>query len=154
MHRAWGRGTRAVVVGAILGAALAGCTADDGGSDARDDAYDYPAVDLSADPAANIERLRVPADVLDAMSTEALVWSVLDFPYVGNALASSQSGGEVAFLAGQCDALAALLRRDDAADAVAAVRADYVDGADVDAGRFGELRTRLLDLVAAEVARG
>ncbi len=147
----WGRGARALVVGALACAALVGCT-DDGGPDARDEAYDYPAVDLADDPAANLERLRVPDGVLDAMSTEALVWSVLDFPYVGDAFASSQTDGEVAFLAERCDALAALLQRDDAAAAVDAVRAEYVDGGDADAGRFGELRTRLLDLIAAEVA--
>lgn len=150
----WDRGAVAAVAAALACAALAGCTADDAAAEARDEAYDYPAVDFADDPATNLERLRVPDDVLDAMSTEALVWSVLDFPYVGNAFASSQTDGEVAFLAGQCDALAALLRRDDAAEAVAAVRAEYVEGGDADAGRFGELRTRLLDLVAAEVAPG
>lgn len=138
---------------------LAACTGDDGGTgrsaaDARDEAYDYPAVDVSDDPAANLELLRVPDDVLDDLSTEALVWSVLDFPYVGNAFASSQANGEVAFLAGQCDALAALLGRDDAAAAVDAVRAEYVEGGSADADEFGELKVRLLDLVAAEVGRG
>lgn len=140
-------------------AALAACTGDDGGTgqsaaDARDEAYDYPAVDVSDDPAANLELLRVPDDVLDDLSSEALVWSVLDFPYVGNAFASSQANGEVAFLAGQCDALAALLGRDDAAAAVDAVRAEYVEGGSADADEFGELKVRLLDLVAAEVGRG
>lgn len=140
-------------------AGLAACTGDDSGTgqsaaDARDEAYDYPAVDVSDDPAANLELLRVPDDVLDDLSTEALVWSVLDFPYVGNAFASSQANGEVAFLAGQCDALAALLARDDAAAAVDAVRAEYVEGGGADADEFGELKVRLLDLVAAEVGRG
>ena len=92
--------------------------------------------------------------MLDELSTEALVWSVLDFPYVGNAFASSQANGEVAFLAGQCDALAALLGRDDAAPAVDAVRTEYVEGGSADADEFGELKARLLDLVAAEVGRG
>lgn len=143
----------------LLCAGLASCTADDGGSapsaaDARDDAYDYPAVDVADDPAASIELLRIPRDALDDMSTEALVWSVLDFPYVGNAFASNRANGEVAFLAGQCDALEELLGRDDGAGAVDAVRGEFVDSGAAASDRFGELKVRLLDLVAAEVARG
>lgn len=145
-----------VVAGALLCVGLASCTADDGGSDpsaadARDDAYDYPAVDLAGDPAANIEQLRIPADALEGMSTAALVWSVLDFPYVGNAFASSQANGEVAFLATQCDALAALLGRGDAASAVDAVREAYADAGSAE--QLDPLKARVLDLVAAEVAQ-
>lgn len=145
-----------VVVGALLCAGLAACTADDGGSaaDARDEAYDYPAVDFADDLRVNLERLGIPDEVLDAMSTEALVWSVLDFPYVGNAFASNQANGEVAFLATQCDALRALLGRADAAAAVDAVRSEYAEGGSADDDESGELKLRLLDLVAAEVTRG
>ena len=158
MHRrTWLDRASALIAGALVCAGLAACSVDDDASaqsaaDAREGAYDYPAVDFAGDPQANLELLRVPDDVLDEMSTQALVWSVLDFPYVGNAFASSQANGEVAFLAGQCDALAALLGRDDAAAAVDAVRAEYVEGGDAGADELGELKTTLLDLIAAEVA--
>lgn len=142
-----------IVAGALVGAGLAACSADDVGSaaDARAEAYDYPVVDLADDPAANIERLQVPDDVLDELSSEALVWSVLDFPYVGNAFAADQLHGEVAFLAGQCNALDTLLGRDDAAAAVDAVRTAIVDG-DAESEQLGEMELRLLDLIADEVA--
>ena len=145
---------RPVLVLVLAAAALAGCS-DDGAAvsaaEARADAYAYTAVDFGGDPQANIELLRIPEEELADLSTPALVWSVLDFPYVGNAFASSQAGGEVAFLAEQCDALDELLERDDAHEAVLAVREEYsANGAAED--EFSIMKLRLLDLMVAEVA--
>lgn len=109
--------------------------------------YTYPDVDFAGDPAANIEMLRIPADELGEMTTEALAWSVVDFPYFGNFLASSQVGGGVDFLRPQCDALDALLERDDAEAAVQAVRAAFAGGEVED--EFGELKVMLLDEILA-----
>lgn len=158
MRRARGRAAGLLAVAAIAVGGLTAC--DDGGSDgggvsaadAREDAFVYPEVDFGEDPLANIERLQVPDEELAGMSTEALAWTVLDFPYFGNAFASNQSDGQVAFLAGQCNALDALLRRDDAADAVEAVRQEFVDSGAVAAEEFGEMKLEVLELIAAEVA--
>lgn len=121
---------------------------------AADAAYDYPELTDAdrADPTAAIERLQIPADRLEAMTSEALVRSVLEFPYMGNAFASNELNGEVAFLAEQCNALAALLERPDAADAVAAVRTTFVDGGEVETAEYGAMKLELLDLIAAAVA--
>ena len=135
----------------VLGAGTAG-TAEDSAADARDAAYDYPSVDVADDVRANIAMLQVPEDVLAEMSSLALVWSVLDFPYAANAFATSRLDGEVAFLATQSNALEALLGRDDAAAAVEAVRAEFVESGAAGSDQSGELKLTLLDLIAAEVA--
>lgn len=63
---------------------------------------------------------RVPAEVIDALSTPQLVEAVLDYPmriYI-ILFDDYQTGLEV--LEGQCDALAALMEREDAASAIVA----------------------------------
>ena len=104
-------------------------------------------MDYAGDPATNIELLRIPQDVLDEMTTEALAWSVVGFPYFGNFAASSQLGGGVDFLRPQCDALDALLERDDAAEAVQRVRAAFEDGAVTD--EFPLMKLELLNQILA-----
>ena len=63
---------------------------------------------------------RVPAEVIGALSTPQLVEAVLDYPMRIYILLFDdyQTGLEV--LEGQCDALAALMEREDAASAIAA----------------------------------
>ena len=140
------------VTGVAAGCGVLGAGAADSAADARDAAYDYPSIDFADDVRANIELLQVPDDVLDEMSSQALVWSVLDFPYAANAFATSQTDGEVAFLATQSNALEALLGRDDAAAAVEAVRAELVESGAARSDQSGDLKLTLLDLIAAEVA--
>lgn len=106
--------------------------------------YNYPDVDFHAeDTTSNIEMLRIPQETLDAMSTEALVWSVLDFPYFADFLASSEVGGGVAFLRVQSDALDALLEREDARPIVRQVREEFGDGEAED--EFAALKAMLLE---------
>jgi hypothetical protein len=114
--------------------------------------YAYPELtqdDLAGDVATNIERLQVPDDILDEMSSEALVWTVLDFPYVGNFFASSQVDGGTDFLRGQCNALDALLERDDAEDALRSVRAAFVAADGVATEQWGTLKLEILDQIIA-----
>ncbi len=143
----------AVVAVGVAAGAMALAIAGRGPAPTEDRAYPitepyaHPAVDFAGDPAANIEALRIPAAVLDGMTTEALAWSVVDFPYFGDFTASSQINGGVDFLRPQCDALDALLERDDAAAAVREVRAALA--ADDAADDFAELKIMLLDEILA-----
>jgi hypothetical protein len=114
--------------------------------------YAYPVLtqdDLAGSPAANIERLRIPDDVLDGMSSADLAWAVLDFPYLGNVYASSQIDGGTDFLRDQCDALDALLERDDAVEALQSVRAAFVAADGETTEQWGGLKLDTLDLVIA-----
>lgn len=127
-------------------------TAPPAAADAIDEPYDYPEqTDLQkADPVGAIGRLQVPEDTLAAMTSEALAWTVLDFPYLFHYTASSDRDGGVAFLAEQCNALAALLRRADAAQAVGAVRDDFAVGVTETDGS-GLIKLDLLDLILVKL---
>ncbi|MFE4467021.1 hypothetical protein ACFRCR_18085 [Oerskovia sp. NPDC056781] len=74
-----------------------------------------PAAWASHDPAELVELLRVPDEILDALTTAELVDAVLDYPFLGNYLAQSTPEQGLDTLCSESDALAALLVREDAA---------------------------------------
>lgn len=81
-----------------------------------------------ADPQIAIEHLQVPEEDLAGMSTEALVKTVLGFPYAGNLLAFNTAQQAVQTVGEQCNALGELLGRADMAEQVEAVLGQVQSG--------------------------
>lgn len=66
-----------------------------------------------------IAACRIPEETLDAMTTDALVDAVLDFPFLMNLMVYNSASEGFDCLLSQCDALKELLTREDGADKLA-----------------------------------